>query len=110
MFLPWPEKVAFKQRKPHWRIGSLIIGISFRRDRSPKCSETRQDGLRSKERAERVYRHGLRYAFAQESYTEALEKHLALGESQADAEYHARVDVSRELGHGSDEITLIYLP
>jgi len=82
----------------------------FQDVRSQKGSETRENGPGSKERSANATWHGLRHSFAQERYNEALAAHLAAGESQADAEYHARLDVSRELGHGRDAITRIYLP
>lgn len=79
------------------------------RSQEQERSETRQDTTGSKERTENISWHGLRYAFAQERYSEALEKYIEAGESQADAEYHARVETSIELGHFRDSVTRIYL-
>ena len=81
----------------------------FQDNRSQERSETRQDAPKAKERTKSVVWHGLRYTFAQERYSEALENHIEAGENQADAEYHARVEVSLELGHFRDSITRIYL-
>lgn len=81
----------------------------FQDNRSQERSETRQDTTEAKERTENVSWHGLRYAFAQERYTEALESRIEAGESQANAEYHARVETSLELGHFRDSVTRIYL-
>ena len=75
----------------------------FQDDRSEK------NNSEAHEKIENVTYHGLRHSFARELYSEALEKHIELGENQADAEYHARLDVSHQLGHGRDSVTQIYL-
>ena len=82
----------------------------FQDDRSEKNnSETRQDSLESNKKIENVTLHGLRHSFARELYSEALEKHIESRENQSDAEYHARLEVSHQLGHGRDSVTRIYL-
>jgi site-specific recombinase XerC len=86
----------------------------FQDNRSQERPETRQNATGVKERTENVSWHGLRYAFAQERYSEALEKHIEAGgglghTDRGHAEYHARVETSLELGHFRDSVTLIYL-